>query len=154
MIRNLVASVALVTLASALGCTTTLPPQKPPTITSGVGPGCALGVNGATASAEDTRDGVSLAVVSMLRTDEIRVRARDAASMYGPDARRGLGHDGRHGQGGKHGLMSVQLPPMRASVVDVERGSRIDFVPVDASDADALRAKVRERATSMSAACE
>lgn len=146
---------AAVGFALALaGCTTTPPPQSATSVTSETIGGCALGVSGALATADDTPDGVALTILSANRLDEVRVRARDAATLHGPDSRQGLGHDGHHAEGGKHGLQPAQLPPARASATDIDGGARIELVPVDAADLERLRSSIRARANAMNLRCE
>jgi hypothetical protein len=150
MSSNAVALVFLGLLAAA--CTSSQ--STSPTLTQGEAPrGCPLGVPGATVTAEDTADGIALTFTSSKdRVDEMRARARESAAQHGPGERLGLGHDGRHGHGGEHGLQTFQAPPSRSVAEDTENGARIRFVPADPADTDALRAKLRERADAMNAA--
>lgn len=146
------ASVPLLFLVAA--CAATTPQPETPTVTSG-GTSCALGVAGARATATDTEAGVQLTLgVENMHLNELRVRARDAAALHGPDAHQGLGHDGHHGNGGKHGLTPLQLPPARAAADDVEGGVRIQLTPVDAKDLDRLRTSVRARVDAMNKPCD
>ncbi|MFO0674652.1 MAG: hypothetical protein U0235_34405 [Polyangiaceae bacterium] len=135
-------------------CAATTPQPETPTVTSGA-TSCALGVAGARATATDTETGVQVTVaVDNMSLNELRVRARDAAGLHGPDAHQGLGHDGKHGNGGKHGLMPLQLPPARAGADDVEGGVRIQITPIDAKDLDRLRTSVRGRIDMMNRPCD
>ncbi len=138
----------LALVASLAGCTTSTEPSagKPTTLTAARMPtGCPLGVSGALATVDDTADGVGITfLVASDRLDELRIRARHAAAMHGPDAHLGPGHAGEHGTGGQHGLQAMQLPPSRATTNDVEAGARILLVPVDPADREALVAKVHE----------
>jgi hypothetical protein len=140
-------------LALAVGCTTAATPRGETTVTQAEAPRpCPLGVDGARVVAEDTPEGAMLTFLSMDKTDELRGRARSSAAMYGP-RRAGAGHDGKHAQGGHHGLKPMQMPPAYASTEDIEGGVRMRLSPVDPGDLDALRSKVRERATAMSQSC-
>lgn len=109
---------------------------------------CPLGVRGAAVAATDTADGITLTFTTdvVANVEELRTRARDAAAMHGPGEKVGLGHDGRHGEGGQHGLQTLQLPPVHAAEDDVNEGARIRFVPADQKDLEVLRTKLRARA--------
>jgi hypothetical protein len=108
---------------------------------------CPLGVEGATLDAVDTPDGVDILVTGPAeRVSEIRTRAHDAASLYGPGAHRGLGHHGRHHLGAqRHGLRLTELPPLEATAVDLEGGARIQLAAKLPSQADEIRRRTRER---------
>jgi hypothetical protein len=80
------------------------------------------------------------------------MRANDAAAQHGPGQRLGMGHGGKHNDGGDHGLQLMQAPVAYSVATDIEGGARIRFVPVDAADRDALRAQLRDRAVKLSAA--
>lgn len=95
-----------------------------------------------------------LTVVTDNDVADLRKRARAAAEMNGPGAHKGPGHEGLHGTGGRHGLQSMQLPPMRAVVEDVDRGARISLTPVDAADVPRLRASIQDRVRDMNSTCE
>lgn len=140
-------------LALVLGgaaCAPTTTAQGDTTITKADAPrGCPLGVPGAIVSVQDTDDGVALAFVSADKPVELRERVHYAAAQHGPAQKLGLGHDGKHGDGGDHGLQAFQMPPMYAGVEDLDKGARLVLTPVDAADRDALRAKARERAEHM-----
>jgi hypothetical protein len=149
MTRN---TLALVFVAAVAGCTTAQD-GMPPTLTHAEVPrGCPLGVRGAQVWAEDTPDGVALTFVSPDRPAEMRVRAHDAAAQHAPGQRLGQGHNGKHGDGGDHGLQLMQAPVAYSVAADIESGARIYFVPIHAADRDALRLQLRERAARMSAA--
>lgn len=147
-------------LASMLGallvaaCTSALPPDKSTTtITQAeTRAGCALGMAGTTAMAEDVEGGIVVTFTNPREVKEVRERAFDASIMFGP-SRLGKGHNGRHGEGGQHGLKPMQLPPAWASTTDVDGGARIRFTPVDKADLDTLRAKLHERMSAMNATC-
>lgn len=114
---------------------------------------CALGIHGASAFVQDTREGVAIHIVSAGHEAELLARANDAAACYGTGARHGHGHMGHHGQGGKHGLQPMQMPPASAKVTEEPDGVRLEFVPYDATDLQKLRDRMRERARSMNV-CE
>lgn len=123
-----------------------------PALTQGEAPrGCALGVSGASVVAEDTPDGIALSFRSQTRREEMRERANDAAAQHGPGQRLGRGHEGKHGDGGDHGLQMMQMPPARSVSEDIEGGARIRFAAVDSKDTESLRSKLRERADAMNA---
>ncbi len=146
--------VTIAALVLAAGCSTASTPKSDTTVTRAEAPrGCPLGVDGAQVTVEDTVDGVAMTFTSKDKVDELRTRARDSAAMYGP-RKAGQGHDGKHAQGGHHGLQPMQMPPAWASTEDVEGGARIRLSPVDAGDLGALRAKARERAMAMSQSCD
>jgi hypothetical protein len=135
----------------AVGCTSAQGPT--PSLTQAETPrGCPLGVPGATVVAEDTPEGVALSFTSKDKVGEMRQRANDAAAQYGPGAKMGRGHDGRHGHGGTHGLQLMQAPASHAVASDIEGGARIQFAPADPADKEVLRATLRERAAAMNAA--
>lgn len=136
---------------SLVACTTAQSP--PPSLTKAEAPrGCALGVVGASVTAEDTPDGIALSFTSKDRVAEMRARANDAAAQHGPGERVGAGHHGRHGHGGEHGLQMMQAPTARSVAEDIEGGARIRFVPADPAEKELLREKLRERAGAMNAA--
>lgn len=141
--------VVLSTLA-VVGCTPTVASHTDTTAASAART-CPLGVPGATVAAEDVPGGVALVMTSTDRLEELRSRARDAASLYGTGTNMGAGHEGKHGSGGDHGLQPMQLPPGGGAALDVDGGTRIVLRPTDAADLETLRAKVRERAARMRA---
>lgn len=134
----------------AAGCATTQ--STAPSLTHADAPhGCALGVAGSTVTAEDTPEGIALSFTSKDKAQEMRARANDAAAQHGPGQRVGLGHDGRHGHGGDHGLQMLQAPAAASVADDIEGGARIRFTAADASQKELLRAKLRDRANAMNA---
>lgn len=145
-------TLALVLIATA--CSTAATGKGETTLTNATAPRpCPLGVDGAEVVVEDTPQGVALTFTSSAdKTDELRMRARHAANMYGP-RKAGEGHDGRHASGGHHGLMPMQMPPAYALARDVDNGVEIRLFPVDEKDLAALRARARERAVAMSTSC-
>lgn len=140
-------------LLFAAACTSATPKGETTVTRADTSHGCPLGVEGAQVTVEDTPDGVAMTFVSKDKTDEMRTRARSSAAMYGPQ-KAGPGHEGKHAQGGHHGLQPMQMPPAYATTEDVEAGARIRLSPVDPSDLGTLRAKARERATAMSQSCD
>lgn len=149
--RSIITYAALVLAA---GCSTASTTKGETTVTRAEAPRpCPLGVEGAQVTVEDTSDGVALTFTSKDKADELRTRARSSAAMYGP-RKAGEGHEGKHAQGGHHGLQPMQMPPAFASTEDVEGGARIRLSPVEPNDLGALRAKARERATAMSQSCQ
>lgn len=120
-------------------------------------PSCALGVPGARAESRDTPEGVELTFrmeEGDRRMIELRSRVHHAAEGFGPGARQGVGHDGKHRHGGGHGLKPSQLPPYDAVVEDVHGGALLRLFPKADADRDALRAKVHARADEMNRACD
>lgn len=140
----------------AAACTTAQAPSPTPRLTQGEAPhGCPLGVGGATVIAEETPGGIALSFTSVDKPEEIRERANDAAAQHGRFARTGRGHDGRHAEGGFHGLQMMQMPAARSVAVDIDGGARVSFVPIDPADKEVLRTKLRDRADAMNAlSCE
>lgn len=117
---------------------------RPTTVTQATAAlGCPLGIEGALASSVRVERGVFLTLLTTPeKLDDLRLRARHAGSVHGPDARVGLGHDGKHGEGGGHGLQAFQLPPFDATVFDIESGVVIALMPVDAADGPVLVERV------------
>jgi hypothetical protein len=108
---------------------------------------CPFGVRGARVRMIDTADGVVVTLRAFGDIAVLRRRARDAAAMYGPGAHRGLGHDGAHGGGHRHGLGLAQLGvPVEATAEDTEEGARIIVRPKDPADLGRMRAALRARA--------
>lgn len=135
----------------AAACSTAQGPT--PSLTQAEAPrGCPLGVPGGSVVATDTPDGIALDFRSTDQAAEMRERANDAAAQHGPGEKMGKGHDGKHGEGGSHGLQMMQAPAARTVATDIDGGARIRFVPADAADLEALRTRVRERAAAMNAA--
>lgn len=139
---------AAASILVAAGCAR----QLAPTLTQAeIARGCALGISGSKVVAEDTPDGIALLFTSKDRPAEMRERASDAAAQHGPGAKMGLGHHGQHGQGADHGLQMTQGPAARTAAEDIEGGARVRFVATDASETDALRAKLHKQADAMNA---
>ena len=141
---------ALLLALAATACTTALPAPAPTLTHAEALRGCALGLSGSSVTPEDTAEGMMLTFRSSDRIEEMRERARDAAAQHGPSSV-GHGHDGRHGEGGEHGLKLLQAPPARSAAVDVPGGAQIQFVPSHAGDLVELREKLRARADAMNA---
>jgi hypothetical protein len=135
-----VAAVACDPSTSTPATSTAAPPAS--------GEPCPLGVEGARVEAVDADGGVDLVLTSDAQSlEELRARARDAASMQGTGARKGRGHEGQHHLGRHgHGLWLTSLPPAEAHVEDVDGGVRIHLVALVPAQIDALRAGARERA--------
>lgn len=115
---------------------------------------CPLGVDGARIVYEDIDGGARLTLTAPPdKLDDLRRRARDAAAIHGPGQHLGEGHEGHHAMGDNHGLKAMQMPPATGSEQDLEGGARIDLVPRDPADLDALRAKARTRARELMASC-
>lgn len=144
-------ALVFVTLVAA-ACTTAQSQQTPHLTQAETRQGCALGVGGATVTAADTLDGIALDFVSTDKPEEVRERANDAAAQHLPGARAGRGHEGRHAEGGDHGLQMMQMPAARSVSENTASGARIRFVAVDPAETEALRTKVRQRAVTMNAA--
>lgn len=132
------------------------PPRAADSIRSAPPPSsCPLGVDGARVVYEDTEKGGRLTFTAPpAQIEDLRRRARDAAAMHGTGQQKGEGHDGRHGNGGEHGLRPMQLPPASAGEQDLEGGARIDVTPRYEGDLLVLRAKLRERAQELMASCD
>jgi hypothetical protein len=140
---------ALASLAGAPGCSSSgrptavmaRAPNPEPSTT------CPFGVRGARVSMTDTDFGVVLELRAYGgEVAELRRRAQDAAAMYGPGAHRGLGHDGVHGGGEKHGLGLAHLGvEVHAEAEDTPDGARITVRPVVASDLERMRKALHER---------
>jgi len=146
----------LLLAATALVACTEATPSSKSTLPMAPAPSpCALGVPETSVVHNETKTGASLTFVTTPRNvGDLRWRTRDAAQAHGPAAERGLGHDGRHGNGGAHGLKPMQLPPTTTATEDVEGGAKITFVPADERDLGALRAKLAARADAMMTRCE
>jgi len=107
---------------------------------------CPFGIPGARLSMSDHDDGVVIALRAYGDVGEVRRRAHDAAAMYGPGAHRGLGHQGVHGGGHRHGLGLSQLGvPVRAEAENTPEGARITVRPEVATDMEAMRAALWKR---------
>jgi hypothetical protein len=143
--------VALVILTIAFAaCTTEEPRMQTRTPTAERARlGCPLGVAGATVTAEDTPEGITLSFRSSDKPTEMRARANDAAAQHGQGNHLGLGHDGHHSNGADHGLQMMQMPPAHSAADDIEGGARIRFVAVESVDTETLRTKLHARASAM-----
>lgn len=142
-------AVALV-LVSLFAAACTSGKAPPPSLTQGDAPrGCPLGVPGARVVADYTNDGIALSFTSKDKPEEMRERAIYAAAQRVPGSHAGLGHEGRHGLGGDHGLQLIRAPATRSVAENIEDGSRIVFVPIDRADRARLRANLVERANAM-----
>jgi len=156
-------AVVVVALLSALvvgGCSEAVPGHAPISPTTAViepsspTSSCALGVPGARVFFIETKPGARLLFTAEpYRLDELRRRVLHASAMHGPETRKGEGHNGHHGEGGRHGLQAFQMPPVHTEGSVFENGAFIDFVPVDPADRPVILAKLRERVDSMTAGC-
>lgn len=147
-ISSILAPFALA-LAFVAGCVTEEPPARSPgaSILQAPPPSeCPFGVPETHTHAEDTEAGVALTFTSSGHVEELRARAAEAAKVHGPGAGAGIGHEGRHGSGGHHGLQGMQLPPFAATVEDVEGGAKLRLTPADPADLERLRARAHARA--------
>ncbi len=116
---------------------------------------CPLGIRDATALAEDAGDGIDVTFTSLEQPDVLRTRVLDASRQYGPGARRGRAHDGRHGQGHQHGLQLATLPPLTASVTEIPLGATIHLAPIYSDQLAEFRQNTRERVIQVaSTACD
>lgn len=138
--------------AMSLSCAAT--PPKEPVAAAPTAPvaACPLGIEGAAVASEDAPDGIVLKFTTKGDPTELRQRVFDASAMYGTGKGFGKGHDGKHGEGGHHGLQTMQLPPVTAGSAEIEGGARIHFVPVDPVDVETIRTKLRARATELNTA--
>lgn len=155
-LANLVGLSVIVAVATA--CSTASPPAPispaPAAVTDARdAASCALGVGGAHAFAAETAEGVDVTFTSTTHPEEVRLRAQHAARMYGPDAHLGEGHEGRHGEGGSHGLMPLQLPPVHVRFEEVPDGARLFMAASDAADVGELQARARARVLDMNKSC-
>jgi hypothetical protein len=143
---------------AAIACTpdTGGQPAKDPSITKADAPrGCPFGVEGAQILVTDTADGVQMDFTvspSSPRLADLRERVADASAMHGSGEEVGKGHNGKHQEGGHHGLKPMQLPAARGMFEKIEAGGRLVIKPVDPADLTLLRTKVRERARAMAMA--
>ena len=117
-------------LATTAGCDSAQPSAAAQTEdNSGVAmspPSCPLGVVGARVAMEDTQAGVDLTLTAPAPlVEELRTRARDAAQLYGPAAHKGQGHYGKHMGAQRHGLRLTELPPVAATVENVDQGAKL-----------------------------
>jgi hypothetical protein len=122
---------------------------------------CPIGAEGVEVAADDTDTGVALTFTTPSGdVDDLRRRVRHMAQMYemheggrgmmwrhmhsgggpgpgphGPGMGMGPGMGGMHGRG--------PLPPVEATVEEVDRGARIILQPKDSAQLDALRERVR-----------
>jgi len=131
------------------GCTHSEPPVTPASASART---CPLGIDGGSVKVDDTEDGVMLAFTGP-NVAEVRERVFDASATYGTGKGFGKGHEGHHGDGGRHGLQAQQLPPMRAASAEIEGGARLRLTPVDVGDLQVLRTKVRARVLAMNGPC-
>jgi hypothetical protein len=107
---------------------------------------CPLGLRGARVTLENTHDGADVVMTAFGDATELRQRARDAAAMYGPGAHRGMGHEGKHGDGKQHGLGLATLGvPVVATEEDTKDGARIHVAAVDPQDRGRMRAALIAR---------
>lgn len=146
---------ALLALAA---CTEGPPPQSAAAAAMKTPPppsACPFGVQGASIAYEEIPAGARLTLTAPPdKLEDLRQRTRDAAAMWGPGQRLGAGHDGKHGDGGHHGLKAMQMPPADGRARDVEQGARIDLTPQDPNDLAVLRTKVQARARELMASCD
>lgn len=156
--RRRVFPLALITLVA---CTEALPePRQPATTAALLVPPpppshCAFGVEGVVVAYAETATGARLSFVTTAeKRPSLRERARDATMQYGPGAGRGRGHEGKHGDGGMHGLRLMQIPPVNTSLIETEDGAAIDFEPIAESDRDELRVHLYRRALELDRACD
>ena len=107
---------------------------------------CPFGIRGTRVEMQDSADGVVISLRAFGDVEEVRRRARDAAAMYGPGSHMGLGHDGMHGKGERHGLGLVHLGvPVNAIAEDTPEGARIIVWPKRQEDLGKMRAALEER---------
>jgi hypothetical protein len=107
---------------------------------------CQLGDRGVRVAVNELPDGVEVVVTTIRDVDELRQRARDAAAMYGPGAHRGLGHDGKHGDGARHGLHLAELrAKVNAVETDIPDGASIRVTPLDPAKVGEVQSEVEAR---------
>ncbi len=113
---------------------------------------CPVGVEGARIAIADAPGGADLTLTASAdRVPELRQRLRDAASLYGVGAHRGLGHHGAHLGAQRHGLRLTELPPLDARVEDVDGGARMHLRAKVPSQADELRSRLHARVEAVGA---
>lgn len=145
----------------------TAPPTDDPTLAAGGGPGpgpmmeqmsatCPMVVEGAKVEVADTATGVALTFTTDSEGDvaDLRERARQMAAMYeshggrggmmwhrmGRGMGRGMGAGAGRGMGAGPGH---PMPAAKATVTEVDKGARVELVPTDAAQLDALREHMR-----------
>jgi hypothetical protein len=118
-----------------------MPPLKTDSTT------CQFGERGVRVAVNDLPDGVEIVVTTIRDVDELRHRARDVAAMYGHGAHRGLGHNGKHGDGAGHGLRLAELRSMVSAVeTDIPDGATIRVTPLDPAKVAEVQSDVGARA--------
>jgi hypothetical protein len=141
---------AAISLAGAgCGSSTTTPPQQPIARTPlskelPLNVPCPLGVEDATAYAEDVPGAIEVTLTSMTKTEELRMRVASAAKAYGPMRHRGPGHDGRHGLGHQHGLQLIWLNRVSIVYEEIPAGARLRITPNESDELAKVRATVHE----------
>jgi len=142
--RSCVWGIAL-TLLAGCGCAQSNGPTDLAPGASARAVACPLGIEGARVTVADSADGVELTITAdPVHAAEVRSRARDAAALRGIGAHKGQGHDGKHLGAHRHGLRLTALPPVNASVEDVDGGARIRLAAVVPEQVEALRERARE----------
>ncbi len=95
---------------------------------------------------EETDDAVVLSFKAYGDVHEVRRRAHDAAAMYGPGAHRGVGHEGHHGIGQRHGLALDRLGvAVLARAENTPEGARIVVRPIDPADLSKVKDALADR---------
>jgi len=108
---------------------------------------CPLGMTGTQVAAVDTPDGVDVTFTTKGDLVELRQRVEAQAEFHGPGKHEGPGHAGVHAGAHTHGLRLTEIDaPMKATVTDVDGGSRLHVAATNASDLAKVRSGVHERA--------
>ena len=105
---------------------------------------CPMGVPGTTVAESEIAGGAGLSFTTTTDVTELRRRVRGMAEMHNQP-----GHGGMTGGGGMMG--GGMMPAASASSEDVAGGARLDFMPTDAAQLQALREHVRMCAHRMAA---
>ncbi len=111
---------------------------------------CPMQIKGTTASAEDVEGGAAIKFTTTGDVAEVRSRIVKMAAMHTSMHSGGMGA-GMAGDGGM-AMMKGEMMAATVKVDDIEGSARVVFTPTDATKLDALRAEVRDHATTMMAA--
>jgi hypothetical protein len=145
--RIAMASVALVfAVAGPWGCSRRSEETSTTHLTA-ANIGCPLGVPGAVVDIVDVPGGADVLLTAPpWQLADLRRHLAPIASLYGPNARRGQGHDGEHLDDRGHGLQLAELPALTATVEDIDGGSRLHLLAEDPTQAEKLRDRLQKRA--------
>jgi hypothetical protein len=116
--------------------------------------GCPMVVEGADVAVADTEEGAALTFTTEAAdVGDLRARVQHMAQMYGMHAgQRGMRWHHMGGQGKGRGSPGMgmghmagrgPMPAATATVIEVDKGARLELRPTDASQLDPLREHVR-----------